>query len=162
MKKTKEELKEEVMESAQDCESTEEPVEDVDYDAKIEHCRSKLVVLDIFYKEKKSELENEIKELQEKRDMEESVKALKNFISRLVEGGLSRDRAEEIVAEPFISRLVEGGLSRDRAEEIVAEYVRKIMGLGSTEKKRVSYVNTDRGSFISVADKMAGLFGSKE
>lgn len=133
MKKTKEELKEEVMESIQDCESTEEPVEDVDYNAKIEQCRSKLVVLNIFYKEKKSELENEIKELQEKRDMEESVKSINNFISRLVDGGLSRDRAEEIVAE----------------------YIRKNMGLGSTEKKRVSYVDTDCGSFSAVADKMA-------
>ena len=146
MKKTKEELKEEVMESVQDCESTEEPVEDVDYDAKIEQCRSKLVVLNIFYKEKKSELENEIKELQEKRDMEESVKALNNFITRLVDGGLSRDRAEEIAAE----------------------YIRKNMGLGSTEKKRVDFAVVDsvtnsrtlnrNEKFSDVADKMAATF----
>lgn len=47
-------------------------------------------------------------------------------------------------------------------EEIVAEHIRKNMGLGSTEKKRVSYVDTDRGSFISVADIMTELFGPKE
>lgn len=128
MKKTKEELKEETMETV-----TEEPVENVDYDAEIEHCRRKLSALDDFYRERKNEYEKEIKELQEKRDMEESVKSIKNFISRLVDGGLSRDRAEEIASE----------------------YIRKNMGLGSTEKKRVSYVDTDCGSFSHVADKMA-------
>ena len=130
MKKTKEELKEEVMEP-----TTEEPVENFDYDAEIELVRRKLICLDEFYKEKKREYENEIKELQEKRDMEESVKALNNFISRLVDGGISRDRAEEIAAE----------------------YIRKHMGLGSTEKKRVSYVDTD-SEFSHVADRIAASF----
>ena len=134
MKKTKEELKEEVVESA-----AEEPVEDVDYDAEIERCRRKLICLDEFYKEKKREYEKEIKELQEKRDMEECVKAINNFISRLVEGGLSRDRAEEIASD----------------------YIRKNMGLESTEKKRVSrvsYVDTDCKSFSVVADQIAAPF----
>lgn len=137
MKKTKEELKEEVVEPV-----AEESVENVDYDAEIEHCRSKLICLDEFYKEKKRKYEKEIKELQEKRDMEESVKAIKNFISRLVEGGLSRDRAEEIASE----------------------YIRKNMGLGSTEKKRVSYVDYDgkplnsNTKFSDIADRIAASF----
>ena len=138
MKKTKEELKEEVVEP-----TTEEPVENVNYDVEIEHLHTKLIALDNFYREKKSELEKEIKELQEKRDMEESVKALNNFISRLVDGGLSRDRAEEIASE----------------------YIRKNMGLGSAEKKRVSYVDygaktlNSNAKFSDIADKMADLFG---
>lgn len=146
MKKTKEELKEEVMES-----TTEESVnakesfinKPINYDVEIEHLHTKLIALDNFYREKKSELEKEIKELQEKRDMEESVKALNNFIARLVDGGLSRDRAEEIAAE----------------------YIRKNMGLGSTEKKRVSYVDygaktlNSNAKFSDIADKMADLFG---
>lgn len=146
MKKTKEELKEEVMESVQDCESTEEPVENVDYDAKIEHCRNKLVALDAFYRKMKNAFEKEIKELQEKRDMEEGMKAINNFISNLVNGGLSRDRAEEIAAE----------------------YIRKNMGLGSTEKKRVDFAVFDsvtnnrtlnrNEKFSDVADRMAVTF----
>lgn len=137
MKKTKEELKEEATESV-----TEEPAENVDYDVEIERCRTKLIALDNFYREKKSMIENEIKELQEKRDTKESVKAINNLISRLVDGGLSRDRAEDIAAE----------------------YIRKNMGLRSTEKKRVSYVDYDgkplasNAKFSDIADKIATSF----
>ena len=146
MKKTKEELKEEVMES-----TTEEPVDTkesfikpIDYDAEIERSRRKLTALDDFYREKKNEYEKEIKELQEKRDMEECVKAINNFISRLVDGGLSRDRAEEIAAE----------------------YIRKNMGPGSTEKKRVSYIDpgckplNSNGTFSAIADKLVASWPS--
>lgn len=140
----KKELKEEVKEPvAEEPVGTKESfIKPIDYDAEIELCRYKVIALDEFYKEKKSSFEKEIKELQDKRDMEESVKAINNFISRLVDGGLSRDRAEDIAAE----------------------YIRKNMGLGSTEKKRVSYVDTDFKPLKScaklsdIADQMAALY----